>query len=145
MKSSISSRISIGVGVLLFFLGLFMLVDEATAASLFAFLFSDVQTLQVAGIVLQGLGGLLILNGTIKLFTSEAKARTTENQALIIGLMQRVDKVEKRTVDVAAKLISLEQAQTVQESMAGFTKCRFCGAKIAPGTAFCPNCGRSQK
>jgi hypothetical protein len=145
MKSSISSRISIGVGVLLFFLGLFMLVDEPTAASLFASLFSDIQTLQIAGVVFQGLGAILVLTGTIRMFSSELKNRTNENQALLFGLMQRVERVEKRTVEVADKIFSLENTRAPQASVSDSLKCRFCGARIERGVSFCPNCGRSQK
>jgi hypothetical protein len=144
-RSSISNALSLGLGVFLFLLGLLLLVREQFVVDFFASLFSDAQSQVIAGVILQGLGAFFVLNGTIKLFTNELKTRTTENQAFIVGLMQRIDRVEKRTVDVADKIVSLENARAVQKSVSGLTNCRFCGAKINRGITFCPNCGKSQK
>ena len=144
-RSSISSAVSIGLGVMLFFLGLFILVDEQNAVNLFTWLSSDTKNLQIAAIVFQGIGALLVLNGTLKMFGSELKTRNTENQALLFGLIQRVERVEKRTTDIAAKVISIENSRSLKASVPDSRQCRFCGAGIEHGNSFCPTCGKSQK
>ncbi len=134
------------LGVILFFLGLLMLIQEQTAVGLFLPIFGS-QALELVGVLFQAVGGLLVLYGAINAFTSEFVAKNNrehkENQAFLMSLMQSVDRVEKRTAEFGDKLAELGKSISSQGSHATL-KCKFCGAMIDQGSTFCPNCGKSQ-
>jgi hypothetical protein len=147
MKKPSSTAIFLVIGVLSFFLGLLMLLRQASLASFFSLLLPDIQTVELAGSLLQSFGGLLVVYGTVKFLSSEFTAKSNKaNQAMIFGLMQSVERIEKGTKEIVERLDSMQKANnTLQASASPFLKCRFCEAKIAHGSSFCPNCGRSQK
>ncbi len=144
-RSSISNGFFVVLGVLLFFAGLLMLFGQQNIVSFFSSLFPNTESIELAGAVFQVLGGLLVINGTVRFLTSQAQSRDKENQALIYGFMQRVSVVEKRAAEVAERVVSLEKLKTVRDSLPQSLKCKFCGAGIELGSSFCSNCGRSQK
>ncbi len=143
-RSSISNAFSLLLGILLFFTGLFLLLNQVNVVAFFSSLFPNPESLQLAGAVFQVLGGLLVLNGTIRFATSQVQTREKENQALFYGLMQSVKRVEQRTVEVTERVVSLEKAWAIRDSLPDSVKCRFCGAGIELGSSFCSKCGRSQ-
>ena len=144
-RSSISNGISLVLGVLLFFFGLLMLLNQENTVAFFSSMFPSTQSIELAGAVFQVFGALLVLNGAIRLLTSDLQTRDKENRAVLLSLMQSVSRVEKRTAEVAEKLVTLETAKALQDSVPNFLKCRFCGATIDRGSSFCSSCGRSQK
>ncbi len=144
-RSSIANGLSIILGALLFFAGLFMLLGQDAIVSFFSSLFPNTESMQLAGAVFQILGGLLVLNGTIRSLTSLAQTRDKENQALLYAMMQRISSLEKRGAEVVERVVSLEKVRVLRDSLPDSVKCRFCGAGIELGRTFCSACGRSQK
>ncbi len=144
-RSSIANGFSIILGAFLFFAGLFMLIGQEAIVAFFSSLFPNTGSMQLAGAVFQILGGLLVLNGTIRSLTSLAQSRDKENQALLYAMMQRISSLEKRGAEVVERVVSLEKVRVLRDSLPDSVKCRFCGAGIELGASFCSKCGRSQK
>jgi len=144
-RSSVSNTFSLVLGIVLFFAGLFLLLNQENVVAFFSSMFPNHESIQLAGAVFQVLGGLLVLNGTLRFATSQAQTREKENQALFYGLMHRVSLVEKRAAEVAEKVVSLEKVRAARDSLPESVKCRFCGAGIELGRGFCSSCGRSQR
>jgi hypothetical protein len=133
------------LGVLLFFLGLLMLVQQASVVALFSAILPDVQFLELIGVLFQSVGGLLVVYATAEILTADVVAKSKGNQAVLFSLMQSVERVEKGNAEVAAKLDSMEKAYSnVQFSASDFQTCRYCCARIEKGSVFCPRCGKSQ-
>ncbi len=144
-RSSIANGFSIILGAFLFFAGLFMLLGQEAIVAFFSSLFPNTESMQLAGAVFQILGGLLVLNGTIRSLTNLAQSRDKENQALLYAMMQRISSLEKRGAEVVERVVSLEKVRVLRDSLPDSVKCRFCGAGIELGRSFCSKCGRSQK
>ncbi len=132
-------------GVILFFIGLLMLVGEAGVIGFFSLLFPS-DSIEVVAVIFQGIGGLLIVYASVKSLTAEFIEKSgKENQAILSSMMQSIDRVDKRTADVAERVSSMEKAySTVQFTAPNFGTCRFCGASVQKGSVFCPNCGKAQ-
>jgi hypothetical protein len=144
-RSSISNAFSLILGFLLFFAGLFLLLNQQNVVAFFSSLFPNPESIQLAGAVFQVLGGLLVLNGALRFAMSQGQTRDRENQALLYGMMHRVSALEKRGAEVAERVVSLEKVRAVRDSLPESVKCRFCGAGLELGSSFCSGCGRSQK
>ena len=138
MKKSMA--VFLGLGVFLFFLGLSLLLGQETVLSLMSI--PKGQASELAGVVLQGFGALLVLSVAINSSSEVATKRAKQNQAVLLSLMESVSRLEKRTSEFAEKLVALERTNDPQSS---FSKCKFCGATVERRSGFCSSCGKAQK
>jgi uncharacterized membrane-anchored protein len=144
-RSSASTAAFLILGVILFFLGLLMLLHQVSVVNFFSPIFPDVQSIELAGVVLQSLGGIFVVYFAVKFVSSGLTARAKESQAMVFSVMQSMERLEKGMAVVSEKLSIEKSGVVAQASVPASSTCRFCGAKIDVGSSFCPNCGRSQK
>jgi len=138
MKKSMA--VFLVLGVFLFFLGLLLLLGQETVLSLMSI--PKGQAAELAGVVLQGFGALLVLSVALNSSSEIATKRAKQNQAVLLSLTESVSRLEKRTSEFAEKLVALERTNYAQSS---FSQCKCCGATVDRRSGFCSSCGKAQK
>lgn len=121
---------------------------------------NPVQITQAGGLLLETIGGIILLVGLLACFMSIAHDRrkgSYNTQQYLSKLNSSISglekKVESHTVQIVQLASSLRERKPATPPTpppkTGLPKkddvvCKFCHVKIPVGVTFCPSCGRSQ-
>ncbi len=120
-----SSLLIIGAVFCLF--GLMLALHQTNLMEYITNVFPNIQSAELAGILLQLVGVTLLVAG-LSILISEIVERN----------------IEKFTFNVNRAIAELKSA-TLQTTKSTTKNCRFCGAPLDEGEIFCSACGRAQK
>jgi uncharacterized integral membrane protein len=86
---STHSPVFIAIGLFLFFIGLLMFLQQATISTFFTQMLPTSQMLEILGVLLQFLGGFLVIYGVIKSVSDKIIVNhIQEKQTIVLALAQ---------------------------------------------------------
>ena len=113
-----------------------MILHQTTVVNILSPLIGGLESLELFGVTAQFIGGLLVIQSTIKIIQDAIVAdRIAGNQMIVSELSQMRRRVEE--LGVIQKSQSLRTAEQP-------SSCKYCGSKIEIGSMFCATCGKSQ-
>jgi hypothetical protein len=126
-------------GLMLYQFGLLAALHQTALIDYVLNIFPDIQLLELIGILLQLLGGFLIVVGFTSLF-SGIIAIQIENEMRNLGY-EILSRVEERISNVMAR----QRLNMSPQNPPAARTCKFCATQLGDEDVFCPTCGKSQK
>jgi hypothetical protein len=109
--------------------GLLITLNPQTILIHISQIISDISIVELVGVLLQLLGGVLLVTGLIVSVSSIVEIKFED---------------ERRNLLAEFLPIFEERIANVFTSQATAQKCKFCGTPLKAGAIFCSSCGRSQ-
>ncbi len=128
------------LGVIIYEFGLLMTLHQQV--SLITYItnaFPDIQTAELVGILLQLIGGIIVVSGFVSAVSNIVSIILENNRRNLVE--EILIKFEERIRDV---IVSKALNASPQVSSTD-KRCQFCGAGLKKEDIFCPVCGKSQK
>lgn len=137
------------LGLIIYQFGLLATLQQATLIS-YLTEFLSIEVVEVVGVLLQLLGGFLIVAGLTSLISSiiaiqlENEMRTLGNE-ILSGVDERLSDVRDRLSDVRDLIARQRLSAAPQTQQTAARVCKFCGTSLGDEDFFCPKCGKAQK
>jgi hypothetical protein len=128
------------LGLIIYQFGLLATLQQAALIGyLRAFL--SIEIIELMGVLLQLLGGFLIVAGLNSLVSGTIAIQLENELRNLYEILSRVDKKISDMSDMMARQRLNKGPQTQQAARI----CKFCGTQLGDEDVFCPTCGKSQK